>query len=899
MTVVSSRNTITFAGDGVQSFFDFNFRIFRAEDLCAVLRNGEGREERLMLGSDFKIVSGVGSYSGGRAQYPISGEPLPVGQSITFYREIAYTQELELVDNDPFSAQLLNEAFDRGVMRDQQLQEQVDRALKYDISTPVEERFTPQEMVQTITNARDEAVVARSGAQEAEGNAWGMLVDAQVAQNGSEAARDTALLAQSAAEDARDSAIQIAVGDLSPLRSSPPVLSAPAEAPEGTTVLIVITDHTDDGITSYEINTFGFGSISISGNTISWVLESIAADVTKSIEVIRRRRGELYSDTATHKMLVKDIPVQDGATMVFTDSTAGYPGATVDSASIHAPAHSAVGDNPHQIVSAKPEILQTSGKLVILDGTTESVLRLATLVASGDVIITDKGEAVVASVEASGDPSTLLLDTFEGARDDGLRLHGSYSPGGTQFTPTKNYTVDTVTLKAGASVNTDAQCSVAIFSDNNGVPGVNLSGYGPVVLPVANQLCEMSVPAVELTAGTKYWAMVQNTGTNYTAFWSNPDATSPPSYRATGMSGVWAMKVMSSPTVEYAATLVQPLTGVPTKAVKKQPMQIRVGAGAVGEYLGPKKALSLKSGASSDAKIVVESHESIKDKYFGGLHKHLLIGGQLVEVEFVEEAQTPITESTAARGWGGVAFGPLTDADGVECAIVVALGDARVQRAWGATGTDVSQLDNVVASGGVDSHTGVYNTGIQAGLECAAASYCEAFTLEGKADWFLPNRQELADIVSNHALIDAEDDSTSNKFSSLVGEYIWSSSEQGADTAYRYRPDGYNDGQTKTVSHWVIPCRRIPIAEFTKTVVTITLKTALAQAPTDATEIAIPNRCTLTPDSYTHAFDGDDLKITGTEIALEDNPNIKRLAMAVSGDGVTFKGGKIYIKEKL
>ncbi|WP_320176066.1 choice-of-anchor R domain-containing protein [Maridesulfovibrio sp.] len=402
MTVVSSGNTITFAGDGVQNSFDFNFRIFRAEDLCAVLRNSDGTEDRLVLGNDFKIVSGVGSDSGGRVQYPISGTPLPAGQSITLYREIAYTQELELVDNDPFSAQLLNEAFDRGVMRDQQLQEQVDRALKYEISTPEAERLTPQEMVQTISNARDEAVSARSGAIAAEGNAQGMLVDARAAQTGSEAARDKALLAQSAAEEARDSAIKIAVGDLSALRSSTPELSAPSEAFEGTTVSIVITDHIDDGITSYEIKTSGFGYASISGNTISWVLETSDTDVAKVIEVTRRRRGELYSDAAAHQLLIKHVSVQDGPTIAFADAIDGYPGASVDSEGVHTPAYSVSVENAAQVVSAKPEIVVVNGKLIVLDGTTESILKLAVKVAAGDLIITDKGEVVVTDFTSSG-----------------------------------------------------------------------------------------------------------------------------------------------------------------------------------------------------------------------------------------------------------------------------------------------------------------------------------------------------------------------------------------------------------------------------------------------------------------------------------------------------------------
>ncbi|WP_320007728.1 hypothetical protein [Maridesulfovibrio sp.] len=176
MTIVSSGSTITFAGDGVQTLFDFNFRVFKPEELSAAVRDSEGNERSLVAGTDFKIVSGLGAESGGKVQYPVSGEPLPQGDKIILYRDVPYTQELELVENDPFSVQLLNETFDRGVMRDQQLQEQLDRALKYEISTPADERQTPQEFMSDINTASDRAVSAQGAAE--------------LAQNISEVARD-------------------------------------------------------------------------------------------------------------------------------------------------------------------------------------------------------------------------------------------------------------------------------------------------------------------------------------------------------------------------------------------------------------------------------------------------------------------------------------------------------------------------------------------------------------------------------------------------------------------------------------------------------------------------------------------------------------------------------------
>jgi hypothetical protein len=168
MTIVSSGSTITFAGDGVQNLFDFNFCVFKPEELSAVVRDSGGNERSLAPGTDFKIVSGLGSDSGGRVQYPVSGDPLPSGDKIIIYRDVPYTQELELVENDPFSVQLLNETFDRGVMRDQQLQEQLDRALKYDISTPPEEMQTPQEFMGDVTEASDRAVSAQVNAEAAQ-----------------------------------------------------------------------------------------------------------------------------------------------------------------------------------------------------------------------------------------------------------------------------------------------------------------------------------------------------------------------------------------------------------------------------------------------------------------------------------------------------------------------------------------------------------------------------------------------------------------------------------------------------------------------------------------------------------------------------------------------------------
>ncbi len=408
MTVVSSSNTITFAGDGVQTLFDFNFKIFKEEDLAAVVRDSCGIERELVAGSDFKLISETGNDSGGRAMYPVSGSPLQPGDSITFYREIAYSQELELVDNDPFSAGLLNEAFDRGVMRDQQLQEQVARALKYDISTPAQDQLMPQEFMRNIIDARDDSATARAGAESA-------LSKSEAAQLAAEYAKLGAETAQAAAEYAKSEAEAIAWDGIEHLRSSTPVLSGPESANEGTTVEVSIVDYVEDSLANYEINVSGFGSANLVGSVIKWTLGSVDVDTVYSLKVVKRRRGEIYSETADYRLLVKNVLISDGPTMAFTNDYKGWPGAAIDTEVLQPPAFSVGAVNEKQIVSGKMEVDVTSGQKTVLDGTTATFLKVLEEIIAGDLLITDQGECVAGEISENRTPSTVVNKNYYGS----------------------------------------------------------------------------------------------------------------------------------------------------------------------------------------------------------------------------------------------------------------------------------------------------------------------------------------------------------------------------------------------------------------------------------------------------------------------------------------------------
>lgn len=894
MTVVLSGNTLTFVGDGVQDLFDFNFRIFKAEDLCAVVRNSLGNEKRLVSGSDFKIVSGLGDEAGGRMQYPVSGEPLASGENLTLYREIPYTQELELVDNDPFSAQLLNEAFDRGVMRDQQLQEQLDRALKYEISTPGEERLSPQEMVQTITSACDDAVSARSGAIEAEGIARDLFDEAQAARLGSESARDKAEDARDAAEQARDTAIKISIGDISALRSPAPVLAGPVEAPEGMTVSIVISDYLEDELTSYEVDTDGFGTASIFGDVIKWTLDTVDGDVSKILKVVRRRRGELYSDTANHQLFVKKVEVQDGPTMVFADSVEGYPGAIVDADGVHSPAHSVGADNAKQVTSAKPEIIQTSGKLTVKPTTTEAKLDVEEQVNPGD-IYTNVGTVSVTAEDITplATQITPTLADFTGATDafefEGSKLIcrgtnkamlGKPISGDFTFAWRAQSTMGSNSIAVG--LHTEATVSrftenvfdggtdhkipdTATFFDLNPVTlstgaGAYSGFFGATQLASpdpSGQICKYERVGDKLSLYVGATKVAEHTGTEVL-------------YPVIGMYYVdadWiedvSMTMMGSSIDISAAGFTEP----PVSAIKVDAV-LKIGAGATGEHLGPKIDLDMGTG-STRTQAIVNSFSSVKNKIIlssgDGSHDNIEINGNLVKPTSVSEVVITIPGSTADLIDGTQVYSADL-VSGTYSASKAADGD--ILTSWASQDVTQDHWWKVDFGDGVSKRVG-----------------------RVEVDW---GRGET---TTDNILIQGSND-----------DVDWSTVYEKGSGHANPATDVYNIAAFKGYRYYRIyivyssgsqlqEIFEVRMYEVDVTIYTTTIN--IPEQPEVATSVAIPDRCTLSPANYTITPDGDDIKITGEEIVLEDNPDIKRLAMSVSGpEGMTFKGGRIYIKEK-
>lgn len=128
MTVATSVSRAVVYGNSAATIFGFPFRILSSADLTVTRTTAAGVDTTLALGTHYS-VSGVGSGSGGTITYPLSGDPLPTGDRLTIRRVVQLVQETDLTNQGAFYAEVHEARFDLHTMVDQQLQEQLDRAL--------------------------------------------------------------------------------------------------------------------------------------------------------------------------------------------------------------------------------------------------------------------------------------------------------------------------------------------------------------------------------------------------------------------------------------------------------------------------------------------------------------------------------------------------------------------------------------------------------------------------------------------------------------------------------------------------------------------------------------------------------------------------------------------------
>ena len=190
MTLASSKARDRYQGNGAAKEFPVTFTFIEHEELKVLHTAQDGTESLLQLDEDFSVVGGNGET--GAVFYPKGGGALlATGEYLTIIRNMRLTQGLDLVNQGSFDADLVEQEFDRSRMIDQQLQEQLDRAVKVAPGGGI----SPEDLVSEIRAARDSANADRGAAEAARSGVEGALNAVRSVKNTIESTRDNALAA--------------------------------------------------------------------------------------------------------------------------------------------------------------------------------------------------------------------------------------------------------------------------------------------------------------------------------------------------------------------------------------------------------------------------------------------------------------------------------------------------------------------------------------------------------------------------------------------------------------------------------------------------------------------------------------------------------------------------------
>jgi len=126
MTISTTIIKNSYSGDGSTTVFPYTFKISAEADIQVIIRAANGTETVKTLTTDYTI-SGVGSASGGNVTMVTAPSAT---ETLVIRRETIQTQTVDLVENDPFTAETVEGAFDKSIAVSQELQEEVDRSIK-------------------------------------------------------------------------------------------------------------------------------------------------------------------------------------------------------------------------------------------------------------------------------------------------------------------------------------------------------------------------------------------------------------------------------------------------------------------------------------------------------------------------------------------------------------------------------------------------------------------------------------------------------------------------------------------------------------------------------------------------------------------------------------------------
>lgn len=128
MTISSTTVKNSYSGDGSTTQFNYTFKIFADSDLQVIIRSAAGTETVKTITTHY-TVAGAGNTNGGSITFTAGNIPTAT-ETVVLRRAVPQTQAIDYIANDPFPAESHEEGLDRAAMTTQQIQEELDRAIK-------------------------------------------------------------------------------------------------------------------------------------------------------------------------------------------------------------------------------------------------------------------------------------------------------------------------------------------------------------------------------------------------------------------------------------------------------------------------------------------------------------------------------------------------------------------------------------------------------------------------------------------------------------------------------------------------------------------------------------------------------------------------------------------------
>jgi len=128
MTISTTTIKNSYSGDGSQDTFAYSFKISADADMQVIIRASTGSETVKTLTTHY-TVTGAGVATGGNVVFTTGNIPAST-ETVVLRRKTTQTQTLDLVENDPFTADSVEGAFDKNLAAIQELQEEVNRSFK-------------------------------------------------------------------------------------------------------------------------------------------------------------------------------------------------------------------------------------------------------------------------------------------------------------------------------------------------------------------------------------------------------------------------------------------------------------------------------------------------------------------------------------------------------------------------------------------------------------------------------------------------------------------------------------------------------------------------------------------------------------------------------------------------